>query len=131
MTSAPTGSPSHPARTRLDAWLWSVRIYKTRSAATTAVKGGHIRVNDAPAKPSQTVVVGDTIRVRHPGSEHILEITGLISKRVGAPVARRQYRDHSPKPTPRHLLAVPRRERGSGRPTKKERRQLDRLHGRR
>ncbi|WBL20352.1 RNA-binding S4 domain-containing protein [Citricoccus sp. NR2] len=117
-------------RTRLDAWLWAVRMYKTRSAATAAVKGGHVKVNDAPAKPAQPVDIGDTVRLRQPGRERILEVTGLIAKRVGAPVAVQHYRDHSPEPIPRHLLAVPRRDRGAGRPTKKERRQLDELRGR-
>ncbi|MDO5634362.1 MAG: RNA-binding S4 domain-containing protein [Micrococcus sp.] len=116
--------------TRIDAWLWAVRLFKTRSAATAAVRGGHVRVNGEPVKAAQAVVVGDTVRVRQPGRERVLEVTGLISKRVGAPVAQRQYIDHSPPPIPRELLAVPYRERGAGRPTKRDRRQLDALRGR-
>lgn len=115
---------------RLDAWLWAVRMYKTRSAATAAVRGGHVRVNGEPVKAAHTLAVGDTVRLRKDHRERTLQVTGLISKRVGAPVAQRQYIDHSPPPIPRELLAVPVRERGAGRPTKKERREIDRLRGR-
>ncbi|MGO1884136.1 MAG: RNA-binding S4 domain-containing protein [Citricoccus sp.] len=116
-----------PAQVRVDAWLWGVRMYKTRSSATTACRAGHVRLNGQPAKASQPVRPGDTIRLRQPGRERILEVTGLLTKRVGAPEAVRHYIDHSPEPVPRELLAVPRRDRGAGRPTKRDRRQLDRL----
>lgn len=102
-------------------------MYKTRSSATTACRAGHVRLNGQPAKASQPVRPGDTIRLRQPGRERILEVTGLLTKRVGAPEAVRHYIDHSPEPVPRELLAVPRRDRGAGRPTKRDRRQLDRL----
>ena len=117
---------------RLDVWLWSVRLFKTRSLATKACKGGHIRCNGAPVKPAQTVVVGDRIEVRQPGWTREFEVVQLLTKRVGAPVARTAYVDHSP-PRPSYLSAPPvaRRDPGAGRPTKKERRQIDRLHGRR
>lgn len=114
-------------KARLDAWLWSVRIYKTRSAATTACRAGHVRLNGDPVKASQTVVPGDRIRVRKDGFDRDLEVTGLITKRVGAPVAAKCYIDHTPL---RERLAVPQvpvRERGAGRPTKKDRREMDRL----
>ncbi|NIH71218.1 RNA-binding S4 domain-containing protein [Auritidibacter ignavus] len=119
----------HPSAVRIDVWLWSVRMYKTRSAATAACKGGHVKIDGESVKPSQKVHVGDTVSFRQPGRERILEVTGLLSRRVGAPVAVQHYVDHSPEPIPRHLLAVPYRERGAGRPTKKERRQLDKLRG--
>ncbi|WP_248124413.1 RNA-binding S4 domain-containing protein [Micrococcus lacusdianchii] len=115
---------------RLDAWLWAVRMYKTRSAATAAVRGGHVRVNDEPVKAAHTLAVGDRVRLRKDQRERVLEVTGLISKRVGAPVAVKNYIDHSPAPIPRELLAAPVRERGAGRPTKRDRRQLDALRGR-
>ena len=119
-----------PSSVRLDAWLWSVRLFKTRSAATAACRAGHVRVNDQPVKPAQALRVGDEVKVRTPGWERVFEVTRLIVKRVGAPVARECYVDHSP-PRPDALSApVPRREKGTGRPTKKERRQLDRLRGR-
>lgn len=115
---------------RIDAWLWAVRLYKTRSAATAAVRAGHVRIDGEPVKAATPVVVGNRVRVRQDGRERILEVTGLIAKRVGAPVARQQYVDRFPPPVPRELLAVPYRERGAGRPTKRDRRQLDALRGR-
>jgi ribosome-associated heat shock protein Hsp15 len=118
------------AAVRLDAWLWGVRMYKTRSAATAACRAGHVRLNGQPAKAAQAVKPGDTIRVRQPGRERILQVTGLLAKRVGAAEAARHYVDHSPEPVPRELLAVPHRDRGTGRPTKRDRRQMDRLRGR-
>lgn len=106
-------------------------MYKTRSAATDACKGGHVKINDQPVKPSYQVSVGETVQMRSAGRQRILEVTGLVSKRVGYPVAVRNYIDHSPPPPPRiAAMPVPQRERGAGRPTKKERRQLDRLRGR-
>lgn len=115
--------------TRIDAWLWAVRLYKTRSAATAACRGGHVRVNDEPVKAATTVGIGDRIRVRKQGFDQHLEVTGLIAKRVGAPVAAKQYIDHTPKREKPLIPPVPVRERGTGRPTKRERRQLDELRG--
>lgn len=114
---------------RVDVWLHAVRLFKTRSAATTAVKGGKIKVDGEPTKPSHKLRVGHTITFRQSGRERVIEVTGLLDKRVGHPVAIKHYTDHSPEPVPRYLLAVPRRERGAGRPTKKERRELDKLRG--
>jgi len=114
-------------KVRLDAWLWSVRIYKTRSAATTACRAGHVRLNCEPVKASQNVVAGDRIRVRKDGFDRDLEVTGLLSKRVSAPLAAKCYIDHPP---PRERVVIPQvpiRERGAGRPTKKDRREMDRL----
>ena len=59
---------------RLDLWLWSVRIFKTRSLAADECKGGHVRVNDAPAKPSQKLKKGDVVRVRYPGWERVFKV---------------------------------------------------------
>lgn len=116
--------------TRIDVWLWSVRAYKTRSLATTAVKGGHVRLNGDPVKPAHEVRPGDTVTIRTPGWDRVLEVVDPISKRVGAALAVKAYRDRSaPRP---EYLAVPmaRRDRGAGRPTKKDRREIDRLRGR-
>lgn len=114
---------------RVDIWLHAVRLFKTRSAANTAVKGGKIKVDGETTKPSYKLRVGQTITYRQPGRDRIIEVTGLLNKRVGHPIAIKHYVDHSPEPVPRQLLAVPRRERGAGRPTKKERRDLDKLRG--
>ncbi len=116
--------------TRGDAWIWAIRLTKTRSAAGAACRGGHVRVNGATAKPAQPIVPGDEIRVRLAGRERIVEVTKLISKRVSAPMAAECYIDRSPPPPPREIVASqPRRDRGAGRPTKRERRQLDQLRG--
>ncbi|GAA4403169.1 RNA-binding S4 domain-containing protein [Tsukamurella soli] len=116
---------------RVDAWLWAVRLTKTRSAAASACRGGHVRVNGATAKPAQNITVGDEVRVRLDGRERIVEVAQLIAKRVGAPVAVSCYIDHSPPPPPREIIAsMPHRDRGAGRPTKRDRRELDRLLGR-
>lgn len=118
---------------RLDAWLWSVRLFKTRSESTTACRGGRVRVNDAPAKPAQLVVAGDTIRIRREGAERIVEVVDpTLVKRVGAPIAQRAYLDHTPAQPPPITAMQGRagvRDRGAGRPTKKDRRALDRLRG--
>lgn len=115
---------------RLDAWLWSVRLFKTRSLANKAVTGGHVRLNGSPAKPAAPVKPGDVVTVREPGWERKFEVTQVITKRVGAPVAVTCYIDHSP-PRPAYLSApMARRDRGAGRPTKKDRRDIDRLRGR-
>lgn len=122
-------STSSPSTVRIDAWLWAIRAYKTRSAATAACRAGHVRLNGNPAKASQPVVPGDTIRVRQPGYERILEVRQLIAKRVGAEAASRCFTDHTPERPPLPALGLPQRDRGTGRPTKKDRRELERLRG--
>lgn len=119
----------HQASVRVDLWLWSVRLYPTRSAATAACRAGHVRRDGDPVKAAQKLYVGDELRIRRPGSERIVVVVELLRKRVGAPVARTAYEDHSPEPVTQMLAAPPRRDRGSGRPTKKERREMDRLRG--
>jgi ribosome-associated heat shock protein Hsp15 len=116
---------------RVDAWLWAVRLYKTRSMATTACRAGHVRINGERAKAAQTVAPGDEVRVRDTGRERIVEVRRLIVKRVGAPVAAECLIDRTPPPPPRaEAPFIPIRDRGAGRPTKRERRDIDRLRGR-
>ena len=121
--------PGEPAAAvRVDKWLWAVRFYKTRSDATDACRAGHVRVNDTNAKPATLVKPGDTVRALNLSGEHIVEVTGLLEKRVGAPVAAACYVDHTPPAAPAEDRALNfARDRGTGRPTKRERRQLDRL----
>ncbi|MFC4604480.1 RNA-binding S4 domain-containing protein [Rhodococcus kronopolitis] len=115
---------------RLDSWVWSVRLFKTRSLAAAACRAGHVRVNGTVMKPSYSVRVGDEVRVRVGGVERIVEAVRLTRKRVGAADAALCLIDRTPPPPPREvLMAVPQRDRGAGRPTKRERRELDRLHG--
>lgn len=113
---------------RVDSWLWAIRIYKTRSAATTACRAGHVRVNGDKAKAAQAVRIGDELRVRIAGFDRILIVKQLLVKRVGAPLAALAYDDRAPEREPQAALAV--RDRGAGRPTKRERRDIDRLRGR-
>jgi ribosome-associated heat shock protein Hsp15 len=113
--------------TRVDVWLWAVRIYKTRSAATAGCRGGHVRVNGGAAKAATRVKIGDRIDA-FVERKRILEVVVLIDKRVGAAVAAKCLVDHSPPvPAVKRLPRVAVREPGSGRPTKRERRDLDRL----
>jgi ribosome-associated heat shock protein Hsp15 len=113
---------------RVDAWLWAVRIYKTRSAATTACRAGHVRVNGERAKAAQPVRPGDELRVRVSGFDRILVVKQPISKRVGAAPAAEAMDDRTPPRDPTPVIAQ--RDRGAGRPTKRERREIDRLRGR-
>ncbi|MGG7463066.1 MULTISPECIES: RNA-binding S4 domain-containing protein [unclassified Plantibacter] len=116
---------------RVDAWLWAVRLTKTRSAAATACRAGHVRVNGDRAKPAQAVRVGDEVRLRVAGFDRIVEVKAVIAKRVGAEVAATCLVDHSPPPPSKEQLsAVPQRDRGAGRPTKRERRDLEKLRAR-
>lgn len=116
---------------RVDVWLWAVRVYKTRSLATTAVRGGHVRVNGDPVKAAHALRVGDEVRVRIGHVTKVLGVAQLLTKRVGAPVAAKAYEDRTPPPPPRELVAPPGiRDRGTGRPTKRERREIDKLRGR-
>ena len=79
--------PDAATSARVDAWLWAVRVYKTRSAATTACRAGHVRVNGERAKAAQPIRPGDELRVRIQGFDRILVVKAPISKRVGAVLA--------------------------------------------
>ncbi len=116
---------------RVDRWLWAVRVFKTRSLAAKGCTGGHVEVNGRSVKPAHKVAVGDRVEARVGDRVRILEITTLIDKRVGAAVAAECFIDHSP-PPPERVRHTPQavRDAGAGRPTKKERRQLDRYLGR-
>ncbi|MEW1859674.1 RNA-binding S4 domain-containing protein [Streptomyces sp. NBC_00669] len=117
---------------RVDSWIWCVRLTKSRSQAATACRAGHVKVNGERVKPAQAVKVGDEVRLVHAGRERVVVISRLLAKRVGAPVAVEAYVDNSPPPPPRtDALALGVRDRGAGRPTKRDRRELERLHGRR
>ncbi len=114
---------------RIDQWLWSVRMTRTRADAAALCRSGHVTVNDRTAKPSTPVKVGDRVVARVHQRERILDVVGVISKRVGAGLAADHYVDHSPPPPEREAVVFA-RDRGTGRPTKRDRRQLDKLRGR-
>ena len=118
------------AGVRIDKWLWAVRLYKTRTLAADACRAGHVLVNGQPVKPSRDVHLGETIQAKTAHITRTVRVTGLIEQRVSATLARENAEDL----TPPEEYAKPRepdysrgivRPRGSGRPTKKDRRQLD------
>ena len=104
-----------------------MRIFKTRTLATDACEGGHVDVNDRGAKPSTTVRIGDRVVVRVEQSERRLEVVRVIDRRVGAPVAAECFIDHTPLVEREPYVPVFARDAGAGRPTKRDRRILDRL----
>ncbi|MGM1059526.1 RNA-binding S4 domain-containing protein [Saccharothrix sp. Mg75] len=112
---------------RIDSWLWAVRLTKTRPDAAAACRAGHVRVNDKPAKPSTVIVPGDEVRARVGDVVRVVEVVRVIQKRVGAADAATCLIDRTPPPPPLEAVPVARRERGAGRPTKRERRVLDKF----
>ncbi|MDT3397405.1 S4 domain-containing protein [Streptomyces sp. B1866] len=116
---------------RVDSWIWSVRLTKTRSMAASACRAGHVRVNGERVKPAHPVRPGDEVRLRQPGWERVVVVSRVVRKRVGAAVAAECFVDNSPPRPPRDdLAALPVRDRGAGRPTKRDRRETERLRGR-
>lgn len=121
---------------RIDKWLWAVRLYPTRTAATEACAAGAVEVGDERVKPSRALRVGDVVRLRHHPRLRSCRVVRLIDKRVGAPIAvtcmdevvvvEAEARDPD-QPWWMDAAPVAGRERGAGRPTKRDRRQIDRL----
>jgi ribosome-associated heat shock protein Hsp15 len=116
---------------RLDKWLWAARVFKTRSLAATACDGGKVDVNAQAAKPARALRPGDLVRVSFPqGRSRVLRVARLDDRRGPPSVARELFADLTPPEPPRARLAPPpRRLPGAGRPTKRERREMDRLRG--
>lgn len=117
---------------RIDKWLWAIRMYKTRSKSSSMCKKGKVDINDQEAKASNVVRIGDEVRVRIKTMTKTLRVTGLIEKRVSASVAAENYEDLTPqeeydKLKKLHEVNTEHREKGKGRPTKKERREIDHL----
>jgi ribosome-associated heat shock protein Hsp15 len=117
---------------RLDKWLWAVRVFKTRALATDACRAGSVTVNELPAKPARDVRPGETVRVRLGLFTRTLRVAGVPRSRVGAKALAEYCTDLTPpeefeklrERSVQHVLA---REKGSGRPTKRDRRLLDGL----
>jgi ribosome-associated heat shock protein Hsp15 len=114
------------ATVRLDKWVWAARCYKTRSQATKGCNAGLVTVNDDKARASRTVKPGDVVEVHLPAGTRILRVVALADRRGSAAVAATLYEDLTPPPEPR-VPPPMERERGTGRPTKRDRRQLGRL----
>lgn len=113
--------------TRIDRWLCAVRLLKTRPMATQLCEGGHVRVNDNPARPSTKVRAGDVVHARIAERERIVEVVQPIETRVGASVAVTCYVDNSPPPAVREIAPGIKVVRGEGRPSKQLRRELERM----
>ncbi|WP_329548240.1 S4 domain-containing protein [Streptomyces sp. NBC_01356] len=130
VAAAKAAGPAGGESVRVDSWIWSVRLVKTRSMGATACRGGHVRVNGERVKPAYAVRVGDEVRLRHAGRERVVVVKRVIRKRVGPPVAAECFVDNSPPPPPREAIAPAGiRDRGAGRPTKRDRREMERLRG--
>jgi ribosome-associated heat shock protein Hsp15 len=114
---------------RIDKWLWAARFFKSRTLAAAACNGGKVHVNGDAAKPSKTVRPGDLLRVTLPRIRRIVRVTELAERRGGAGDAAVLYDDLTPPPPPREARPGPPAYRppGAGRPTKRERRRIDRL----
>ena len=116
---------------RVDRWLWAARVFKTRSQAGAACDGGKVDVNDEAAKPARRVRAGDLVKVTLPrGRRRVLKVAAVDDRRGSAEVAKALFEDLTPPEPPRLRQAPPpRREPGAGRPTKRERRDIERLRG--
>jgi len=121
-----------PQKVRIDKWLWSVRIFKSRTLATQACKAGKVKIANQPVKPSYSLDLDEIVDVRKNGFDLVFQVKKLIQKRVGAPLAQECYVDLTPDEELNKYrdwfvgkASVERRERGSGRPTKKERREIE------
>ncbi|GET33576.1 heat-shock protein Hsp15 [Prolixibacter bellariivorans] len=119
---------------RIDKWLWAVRVFKTRSIATDACKKGRVTIDGQSAKPSRTLKPGEVVKVRKNPVTYSYKVKQLIGKRVGAKLVPEYMEDVTPA-SELEILEMQKnmswfeRERGTGRPTKKERRDIDRLKG--
>ena len=119
-------------KVRIDKWLWAVRIFKSRTLATDVVKKGKVRLNGEPVKPSSSVTVGDRLQVQKEGFNLEIEVLKLLNKRVGAALAVTCYVDHTPEEEMNKFKdwfvgksKGEFREKGAGRPTKRERREIE------
>ena len=117
---------------RIDKWLWSIRIFKTRTLAAEEIKSNKVKINDINAKPAALVTVGDTVTVKKSGFSMIYRVVKLIEMRVAAPLAIECYEDLTPQAELDKYknwfsgkTGAEIRERGTGRPTKKDRREID------
>jgi ribosome-associated heat shock protein Hsp15 len=123
-----------PAAERIDKWLWTVRIFRTRSLATDACRAGSVTVNSQPVKPSRDVRAGEVVIVRQGLIHRTLKVRAVPPARVGAKLVATYCEDQTPpaefaKARAQRVQQFLARARGSGRPTKRDRRLIDRLFG--
>jgi ribosome-associated heat shock protein Hsp15 len=123
------------ASVRVDKWLWAARFFKTRSLAVTAIEGGKVTVNGERVKPARDVKAGDSVRVRLGPYEHVVIVRAVSDRRGPAAQAALLFEETADSRTARERLhwqlrhAAPVIEPGAGRPTKKDRRDLNRFKG--
>jgi ribosome-associated heat shock protein Hsp15 len=123
-------------KTRLDRWLWAARFYKTRSLASEAIAGGKVQVNGDRAKRARPLQIGDEIRVRQGPYEYQIVVRELSSRRGPAPEAAKLYEERADSRAAREAMALQLKTlhaafvSDKGRPTKRDRREMDRLRGR-
>ena len=115
---------------RMDKWLWAARLFKTRAIATDAIKGGKVKIDDAPVKPSREVKEGDVIQVQIEQLHKVVQVKTVIKNRVPAKMVPEVYTDLTPQEEYEriefmHAYKGEYRDRGAGRPTKKERRMIE------
>jgi ribosome-associated heat shock protein Hsp15 len=120
------------SKVRIDKWLWATRWFKTRTLATDACQSGRVKVEGVNAKPAYNVQVGQTIQLTKNSIRYTLKVEDLLEKRVGAPEAQKCYTDLTPAEekerfNPSFFLSFEVRDKGAGRPTKKERRDIDKF----
>jgi len=118
------------SNSRIDKWLWSVRIFKTRSIAVEYCKKGRVLMNDHPIKPSKELRIGDVVFVRKPPITYSFRVKGIPKNRIGAKLVSDFIENITPreelqKIDPSFMAFYGNRERGTGRPTKKDRRTID------
>jgi len=118
---------------RIDKWLWAVRIFKTRNLATEACKKGKIIIDDQPVKPSRVVKPNDVVNVKKPPVLYSYRVKGLLGKRLSASLVQEYYENITPESEFEKLKVKETffvvRDKGAGRPTKKERRIIDNFKG--
>jgi ribosome-associated heat shock protein Hsp15 len=125
--SVKSASQMTPQKVRVDKWLWSVRLFKTRTIATDACKAGRVKIGGKTLKPSHIVQLNDTLSVKKESFNLTFKVLGLIEKRVAAPVAQACYENLTPPEEMNKFKDwfIETRDRGTGRPTKRERRDID------
>lgn len=120
-------------KVRVDKWLHAVRLYKSRTNATDACDGGKVKINGIAVKPSRMIEAGETVVLKKRSSTFTYKVIKIIEKRVGAPIAQQCYEDLTPieekqkTVLPSAFVEFGARERGDGRPTKRDRRAIDNL----
>lgn len=123
--------PQSPAKVRIDKFLWSIRVFKSRSLSSDACNGGKVKIDGVSCKPSREIKVGETIIIRMQGIERTFKVKALLDKRVGAPLVPDFCTDLTPETELEKQKMLHAkfefRDPGSGRPTKKDYRDIEQM----